>query len=202
MQKLLKLSALIAGTFGILVLTIQGQTAEGAPPEVNLSGIWVLDAPKWSGGDKMVLEIEQDGDLVKIVETHTYKKKDYVNRATIYTDGRGESNLLWIREISRPSEVRSVSQWRNGKLIRRSSYSVDITDGRRQSVSNHSKFEEFKLSKDGETLTVNTNTTTDFRSVDPAPTQPVGRNLPASTSAEQRAPATVYPIKRTFRKKH
>jgi hypothetical protein len=124
----------------------QAAPAPASPP--NFSGKWQLED---DAGGKRVMEISHTGDLLLITESFEHQKRTYSNKMALHTDRRGERNLNWIPGRATPAEVSSETYWKKGKLVRKSSYSLEAMDSRREWKTIVSERAEYTLSNDGDT---------------------------------------------------
>ncbi len=125
-----------------------GQTT--AKPD--LSGVWRLDESR-SKVDPSVAEITKDY-VVTIVQkeseirmTTSYQKegRNVIEKSTYYTDGRPEIDLRTGRKVEG-----STTRWRGNKLVRRIATKM-VDNLPIEAVT----IEEWELSADGKTLTLN-----------------------------------------------
>ena len=114
----------------------------------NLSGTWVLDKSKSAKLDyDLTLVIVHREPEIKINRMLKAGSEEQVEESLFYTDGRAEWDSrkgYW--------DNKSITRWSGAKLVRRSSGSNPLSDGRRNAPSIVTT-EEWELSKDGKTLT-------------------------------------------------
>jgi hypothetical protein len=132
-------------------LAQEGQKGGGDKSKPDLSGTWALDKEK---SDKVKIPLLDNETTLVIVQrdpeismTHTASLGDSEMpwKATYYTDGRGEAYQSPLGGGS----VKSKTRWDGNKLQTR--YTIQkVYPGR---VVNVDVIEEWKLSKDGKTLT-------------------------------------------------
>lgn len=133
---LLLLLCLVAGS--------QAQTPSAGP--YKLVGTWLLDNSKSNPKvqyDEVKIIIAYDPPEIRITRNLTSKGgEEKTNEAVFYTDGREDTVDL----PDGPSKA--VTQWKNERLIR--SYITYNRSSRREIES----IEEWVVSKDGQTLTI------------------------------------------------
>ena len=170
------------------------QSAPPGPPLPDFSGTWELEDDP---GLKLFLEISHTGVQLVIKESFQNGKAPYPNKIELYTDRRGERNLKQIAGLASAVEVRSETFWKKGKLVRRSTYSIEAKDSRRESLTTFSETDEFSLSKDGRTLIVKSITAVDNSSRLRYVTPPPGSGLPPRG---ENSSFSMHPRKRVFRR--
>jgi hypothetical protein len=180
----------------IAVFAVNGfsQAAPPAPKQPDFSGKWQLEDDP---GSQRVLEISHTSDRLVVTESFQHRKTPYSNKIELYTDRRGERNLKWIPGLEGPTEVRSETFWKKDKLVRRSRYSLEAKDSRRESVATISETDEYSLSKDGRTLTIKSISTVDDSSRLRYVTPPPGSGLPPRG---ENSSFSMRPAKRVFRR--
>ncbi len=145
MLKILKL-------FFVIVLLGQFSFAQKVVSELDFSGVWILDKNATFSDAKIreefkafTLLITQNESEVKISRTFENEKETYKYTVTLYTDKRSEINLA----PDGVTEVKSKT-FRKKNLIVRKSYGSNPS----RKLTFDQNTEKFRLSKDGNKLTV------------------------------------------------
>jgi hypothetical protein len=125
--------------------------AQGGEPD--LSGTWVPQA-RTSLRRNWTLEIEQSGARFTMIDRFEFEKEGFANTTVLYSDGRGENNSMEVPGDDKPLAVSSITEWKKGKLVRRSKYEAAMMLGPETRVVQHTRTETYSLSKDGSSLIV------------------------------------------------
>lgn len=134
----------------LMALGVAGQETEGGP---SLSGVWipqkqnrVLKSHK--------LSIAHGSELVEIVQEFDFQERGIMNTLKLFPDGRGERNLVTFAGADTPTEIRSTTKWKDGKLIRKYVHCyTTIIRSESMSICNES-VEVYSVSADGKELTM------------------------------------------------
>src|SRR6476620_8410728 len=130
-----------------LILCCSALAAAQDKPKPNLAGSWIVDSAK---SEKTANFIE-DSEKSITIEQHdpeiriTRKFESFSIPTVYYTDGRGET----FKSPANPIAVQSKTKWDGDKLV------IHYVGGGlgATGVRNINLVEEWKLSKDGQTLT-------------------------------------------------
>ena len=149
-QRMQKLS-LIAAIIALSSLMVMAQTPSVISAHPDFSGVWKWEA---KGASPRELAVTHGTERIEFVESFEFEKKPFSNTTILFTDKRGEKNILRIPNSDFDSEVTSRTYWRKDKLIRSSTYSTPVETGAERFLIHHSDVETYSLSKDGNILTV------------------------------------------------
>jgi hypothetical protein len=136
------------------------QSTEAVPATASFSGTW--EAKAENGARRTTLLITQTGDAVTITET-VFTDRPVTNTRTLYTDKRGERNLLTVPYAEAPVEVESVTTLKDGKLIRKASLQATYYNRSTRHLSTQRETETYRISKDGKKLIISTKGTAQDR---------------------------------------
>lgn len=148
------LCLLLVGVSSALAATSSQPQANQNQKTLDLSGVYALDKSKSDTGKgiegyALKLEIAQRGPEITFVRRRSVGGKETVSSRTFYTDNRGEPTLLINGAPQMQQQyVKSKTKWSDDKLV--TSYTVKQTGAGR--TVGYEAIEEWKLSKDGETL--------------------------------------------------
>ena len=107
----------------LLFLPLLGfsQVSKSAPERDAFSGTWVLNSKKSSEnsvGENVKWRIGVTGDEFRIHKTYTVGSKPYEYEMTLFSDSRGEKNVVLLPNL--PSEtIFSKTKWDKNNLVRR-----------------------------------------------------------------------------------
>lgn len=160
-------------TFSLLLLTLPtlAQQKQTDLPGLDFSGTWGLDVKKSfslkerrESYEDYVLEIIQKDAEIKINAAITFRGREFKHALGLFTDKRGEENVQVFEQVILPEpppggslseipplqleeiDIKTKTSLDKDKLFRRGMYSV--------SGRNYILEEDYKLSKDGKTLTI------------------------------------------------
>ena len=140
---------------GLFTLTVSAQK----PPDKTVTkpdftGTWEY-VERDSPFKDRVLVITHTGDEISMVESYVFKNDSYTQKATLYTDNRGETNVRHMPGGGPLSEITSNTSWKKNKLFRKLRYAYMMENrGMRYKVTVDEE-QTWSLSEDGDTLTVN-----------------------------------------------
>jgi hypothetical protein len=148
----------------ISAATVSGQSHPKAAAKIrtDFSGTWLLDRSKSSAeltnsASRSIKILHQDPEF-QLIRDSEINGQTKTLELTYYTDGRGEKNkrIFGLLTSGQPPKAlndneltESHTVWNGNKLVTRSTFSTTIA-GRRLEFEER---EEWKLSKDGMTLT-------------------------------------------------
>jgi hypothetical protein len=118
----------------------------------DLSGTWEIADRGSVKGQSLV--ITQSGDEITMNESRVFEKKTILNTIKLFTDKRGERNMYLVPGGDAPIEFVSKTEWKKGKLVRRSTAeSPAIIGGTRHALTIRETY-TYSLAKDGNALTI------------------------------------------------
>jgi hypothetical protein len=118
----------------------------------DLSGTWEIADKGSVKGQSLV--ITQSGDEINMNESRVFEKKTISNTIKLFADKRGERNMYLVPGGDAPIEFVSKTEWKKGKLVRRSTAeSPAIIGGTRHALTIRETY-TYSLAKDGNALTV------------------------------------------------
>lgn len=164
--------ASFALVIGLSALAASGQNPAATP---DLSGTWeyATDSPF----KDRVLVITQTADELNLVENYIFENARYTHRSTLFTDGRGEVNRKQFPDGEPPSDGKSKTVWKKGKLFVRLTYAHMMQSrGIRYTVTVDEE-QTWSLSKDGETLTINIRSKRDAPAIASVAIPTTGRSI-------------------------
>lgn len=146
----------------VAVFTINAQT-DKSPTTFDISGKWLLDAKKSNAGDfgkrdTPVVIVYNDPEL-RITRTLERNGQTLERDFVYYTDGRGETNMALIRLTTNTRKVTAADidkEVIKSKTTRQRDKIVIRATGRNMAgtlVLEYEMVDEWKLSRDGKTLT-------------------------------------------------
>ena len=139
------------------------------PSKMSFAGTWTFD-PKDSSDSLLrknsLLVITVNDTQFKLAKNYLLKEGPRSYELTLFDDGRGESNTVPTPEATRAAQVNSKTNWKKDKLVRKyvttthpAIFLIRVT-------------EEYRLSRDGKKLFIETKLVSDF------PLSTVGSALP------------------------
>jgi hypothetical protein len=149
-------------SFSILALMfflcVWGVLAQEKP---NLSGTWRLDEKATqsiyrkspNGATNYVLKISQTGEEIEIHRSYEINGRQINYTLTLFSDKRGEKNLR-ATDVDE-TEEKSETFWRKNQLYRYIIYHRNSSENYTY-ISTDNLIEKYKLSDNGETLTITT----------------------------------------------
>lgn len=150
--------------------------AQNPPAKPDFTGTWEYFERNSPFQDR-VLVIAQTGDVINMVETYVFRGDPFTQRATIYTDNRGELNLKQFSAGEPPTAVTSKSTWKKDKLFRKLNYAYMMDSrGMRYKVTVDEE-QTWGLSADGKRLTINTNSKRDAPTIAPIAISTTGKAI-------------------------
>ena len=149
---------MLAIVFMTVVVTSANSLTTARTSDVipNIAGSWEFDRKLSSKHESisklpdMLYVISQNGTMLKVQRIVTVGKKQRVQELTYFTDGRGEKNPLIYGGEKRKSKT-SIA---DGKII--STYKLSWWASSTHEYYNQPAQDTWEVSKDGETLTVTT----------------------------------------------
>ena len=148
-----RIIVVIALICGLNVFALS-QKGTSTPPNPDLTGTWEIADKKSKSLRQHKLVITQLNDELVLEERLEYEKEVVTNKLTLYTDGRGESNVINTRDRDVRLDVTSKTVWKDGKLTRKMTYDSPMEIQGRRTISKHTDTETYSLSKDGTELTI------------------------------------------------
>ena len=124
-----------------------------------MTGDWQFESPKSYAFKNVRLVITQTNDRIDLADSLEFEGRLITNKTVLYPDGRGESNLARFPGDASQIEVRSKTAWKNGKLVRRSTFNTPFQIGSSQYLARHTETLTYTLSDDKKFLTVETRAT-------------------------------------------
>lgn len=143
--------------FALFVLLFSNLSAQDLANKVStFSGTWILDKEKSSFGvfdDKAAyanytLKISDDGTEFKVTKSYVYKGRQINHEIILFTDKRGETNIISIPDDSYKIESKTT---RKANIVNRN-YKFKIA--RKNLTNRNSGSEKYILSDDGKKLTL------------------------------------------------
>ena len=168
---------LLAGAIALFSLTVPAQKPGGqTAARPNFAGTWEY-AERGTEFKDRVLVITQTGDEIGMVETYLFKGDPYTQKATLYTDNRGEVNMKQFPGGGGASQIISNTNWKKDKLFVKLRYAYMMDNrGMRYKVTVDEE-QTWSLSEDGETLTVNIKSSRDAPAITPIAVPTTGKSV-------------------------
>lgn len=150
----LKLASLFAivcllNSSDLIVGRAQNEKKGASATRKVLSGVWILENQKaeysFDTDMDLTLDITQNDPEIVVTRTYTYEGSENRQELHYFSDQRGETNPT----IVEGQTVNSKTKWAGDKLVSRSSGRTEYAP----TVSvKYDRVDEWKLSKDGQTL--------------------------------------------------
>ena len=120
----------------------------------DFTGTWENENKKSFSFENRMLIITHVNEELNISESFEYKKKPISNNLILYSDGRGERNFIFVPGVDSKVEIKSKTSWKKNKLIRKFSFTLSVPGNTERNLYDHETTEKYSLSKDGNSLIV------------------------------------------------
>jgi len=132
------------------------KSKEQVTDKPDFTGVWEIENKDSNPVKNHTLIINQLGDELNLAESYEIKGKIITNKTTLYLDQRGERNLRLVPGADVAIEVKSKTSWKKDKLITKSTFSSPVMIGAGRYMAVYNETQTYSLSKDGNSLTVET----------------------------------------------